>query len=307
MADKAIGELPAASGLYDDTLLVAENQGEAEKITGRQIARAVASQIIGEGGGGVITIKGEKGDPGDDGATFTPNVSDEGILSWTNDKGLPNPDPVNIKGPPGEGGGGEGNPDAVTTDGGGEIIMPSDFGAGPYEIEFTEEEDGGGSGETGGGVSSFNGRTGAVFPEYGDYTASMVNAVSTKLINTRKWTGTLADGVQKNISFKNAFNNGFTYSPILCFYLTVSPNSSSGILNIYHGGTTTIDFSVSGNIYYDYYMYVIKRAVTFSYVRINSAYNESEMWGGELGLELTGTTGTYEINALFLNVGEQDF
>lgn len=57
--------------------------------------------------------KGDKGDPGEQGpagetgpsgATFTPHVSEAGEISWTNDKGLPNPDPVNIKGPPGEGG-----------------------------------------------------------------------------------------------------------------------------------------------------------------------------------------------------------
>lgn len=36
------------------------------------------------------------------GATFTPDVSEDGILSWTNDKDLPNPDPVNIKGPKGD-------------------------------------------------------------------------------------------------------------------------------------------------------------------------------------------------------------
>lgn len=33
-----------------------------------------------------------------DGTTFTPNVDSEGNLSWTNNGGLPNPDPVNIKG-----------------------------------------------------------------------------------------------------------------------------------------------------------------------------------------------------------------
>ena len=32
------------------------------------------------------------------GITFTPSVSPEGIISWTNDGGLPNPSPVNIKG-----------------------------------------------------------------------------------------------------------------------------------------------------------------------------------------------------------------
>lgn len=35
------------------------------------------------------------------GATYTPAVSEEGVISWTNDQELPNPDPVNIKGPQG--------------------------------------------------------------------------------------------------------------------------------------------------------------------------------------------------------------
>lgn len=35
---------------------------------------------------------------GENGATFIPNVSTDGIISWTNDKGLANPSPVNIKG-----------------------------------------------------------------------------------------------------------------------------------------------------------------------------------------------------------------
>ena len=30
------------------------------------------------------------------GATFTPHVSDDGVLSWSNDKGLPNPKPVDL-------------------------------------------------------------------------------------------------------------------------------------------------------------------------------------------------------------------
>lgn len=38
-----------------------------------------------------------------DGTTFTPNVDSEGNLSWTNNGGLPNPDPVNIKGQDGAG------------------------------------------------------------------------------------------------------------------------------------------------------------------------------------------------------------
>ena len=40
--------------------------------------------------------------PGLDGATYTPFVDEYGNLSWTNDAGLPNPEPVNILGPKGE-------------------------------------------------------------------------------------------------------------------------------------------------------------------------------------------------------------
>ena len=46
------------------------------------------------GGGG--------GGSGEDGATFTPSVSASGTLSWTNNKGLTNPEPVNITGQQGE-------------------------------------------------------------------------------------------------------------------------------------------------------------------------------------------------------------
>ncbi len=51
----------------------------------------------GTGGGG-------SGESGEDGATFIPYVDADGNLSWTNNKGLPNPDTVNIKGADGEDG-----------------------------------------------------------------------------------------------------------------------------------------------------------------------------------------------------------
>lgn len=41
---------------------------------------------------------------GADGTTFIPSVSDAGVISWTNDGGKPNPDPVNIMGPKGDDG-----------------------------------------------------------------------------------------------------------------------------------------------------------------------------------------------------------
>lgn len=53
-------------------------------------------------------LKGKDGDgsggggTGVDGVTFTPFVSEDGVISWTNDGGLDNPTPVNIKGEKGE-------------------------------------------------------------------------------------------------------------------------------------------------------------------------------------------------------------
>ena len=38
------------------------------------------------------------------GTTFTPDVSEDGVISWTNSGELPNPAPVNIKGPKGDAG-----------------------------------------------------------------------------------------------------------------------------------------------------------------------------------------------------------
>ena len=48
---------------------------------------------------GNITIEGGTGQ---DGTTFTPSVSADGTLSWTNDGGKDNPTPVNIKGAKGD-------------------------------------------------------------------------------------------------------------------------------------------------------------------------------------------------------------
>ena len=53
---------------------------------------------------GLDGIDGQDGEDGDTGATFTPSIDNNGNISWTNDKGLPNPVTVNIKGPQGEAG-----------------------------------------------------------------------------------------------------------------------------------------------------------------------------------------------------------
>ena len=72
-----------------------------------------------KGDNGTNGIDGQPGQDGENGATFTPTVDSSGNLSWSNDKSLPNPDTVNIKGPQGEkGADGEGLPAVTTTDNG---------------------------------------------------------------------------------------------------------------------------------------------------------------------------------------------
>ena len=71
---------------------------------------------------------------GENGATFTPSVSADGVLSWTNDKGLANPTSVNIKGDTGASGsaGKDGTSVTITkvtestADGGSNVVTFSD-------------------------------------------------------------------------------------------------------------------------------------------------------------------------------------
>ena len=51
-----------------------------------------------DGGQHGFEVKLEGGGGGANGATFYPSVSPDGVLSWTNDRGLENPAPVNVKG-----------------------------------------------------------------------------------------------------------------------------------------------------------------------------------------------------------------
>lgn len=55
-----------------------------------------------DGAPGAAGAAGSPGAKGDDGTTFTPSVSDDGVISWTNDGGKDNPSPVSIRGPKGE-------------------------------------------------------------------------------------------------------------------------------------------------------------------------------------------------------------
>ena len=50
---------------------------------------------------GDIGLKGDTGEIGPRGYTFTPIISENGDITWTNDGSLPNPVKVNIMGPQG--------------------------------------------------------------------------------------------------------------------------------------------------------------------------------------------------------------
>lgn len=80
-------------------MLLAFQNGNAKVTRGRQdVGNAEDS-----GWSDFILIpSGKDGDDGDSGATFTPSISNEGLLSWTNNGGLENPSPVNIMGKKGE-------------------------------------------------------------------------------------------------------------------------------------------------------------------------------------------------------------
>lgn len=83
---------------------------------------------------------GTAGADGEDGATFTPSVSSDGTLSWSNDKGLANPASVNIKGEAGAAGAKGDKGDPFTYD---------DFTAAQLAALKGEKGDKGDKGETG--------------------------------------------------------------------------------------------------------------------------------------------------------------
>ena len=90
--------------------IIAWTAAQAEELEVKRIQSAAGKIIIysADAPGADLTIPtvalispigtGSSGTPGANGVTFTPHLSTDGVLSWTNDGGLANPDPVNIKG-----------------------------------------------------------------------------------------------------------------------------------------------------------------------------------------------------------------
>ena len=102
--DEKIANAQLSGGEVDLSGYVTKELGNASQITfadGQTFqAKLDAGTLKGENG--TNGTNGKDGVDGENGATFTPNVSATGDLSWTNDKGLNNPTTVNIKGEKGD-------------------------------------------------------------------------------------------------------------------------------------------------------------------------------------------------------------
>ena len=86
--DELLAQVAAMEALNDDV-----SAAEAGRVAAEQEREAAFAQFKADIASGEYN-----------GATFTPGMSAAGVLSWTNDKGLPNPESVNIKGADGEDG-----------------------------------------------------------------------------------------------------------------------------------------------------------------------------------------------------------
>ena len=100
MATTTISDLTLASSVADTDVLLVENSTDTKKTT-KKILLSGCSKEGHTHSFNDLTDKPSALD-GEDGATFTPSVDDEGNLSWSNNKGLTNPTTVNIKGEQGE-------------------------------------------------------------------------------------------------------------------------------------------------------------------------------------------------------------
>ena len=85
---------PGTDGVSPEVTIAAITGGHAVTITD-------ADHPVGQT---FDVMDGEDGQDGADGTTFTPSVSAQGVISWTNDGGKTNPPSVDIKGPQGPAG-----------------------------------------------------------------------------------------------------------------------------------------------------------------------------------------------------------
>lgn len=191
MADKTIGELPGVTSLDSDSLFVAQQQGVASKVTGAQLTRfanvetaaqVAAAQAAAEGAAASETAAETAKNGAETAQTAIENMTVE----------------------------------AETLAAGAQATVQKIVTSGqPIKLLFGLP-----TGPTGpaGGVNSFNGRTGAVMPAAGDYTAAMVGAA-------RAWDSTqlLGNAPMKSLS-----------SPGWYRICTAIDGSGAGLFHISH-------------------------------------------------------------------------
>lgn len=90
-----------------------------------------------QGTPGADGAPGQDGAPGVNGVTFTPSVSEDGTISWTNDGNLQNPDSVNIMGP--QGAQGNAGPGIAAGGTAGQFLVKS--GSADYQTEWKTLDD----------------------------------------------------------------------------------------------------------------------------------------------------------------------
>ena len=246
---------------------------------------------------GATGEQGPAGTPGENGGYYTPAVDADGNLTWTGSKSdMPAPAGANIRGPQGPQGepGAEGAQGPAGADGAPGARGPQGEAGAPATINgvnaLTLEATGGLTGQQSGttytiglpsggtdgqiltktadgvawedapeaGVTSFKGRTGAVTPQEGDYTADMVGA------RPSTWTPTASDvgaipnpsgGTTGQILEKTetgtqwADNPGMTQAAADARYLQLSGGTMTGALTL--NGNPSADNQAANKAYVD--------------------------------------------------------
>lgn len=181
----------AENGVTSDQIAVAVERYLTENPVQPGATREQAEQIA-QNTQDIADLKesgGAAGSNGEDGATFTPSVDNNGNLSWTNDKGLANPPSVNIKGATGASGATGAAGDSITNvmiDGTGHLIVTLSSGK-TIDAGLVSSGSGsssGGSGADGVGIRSIE-KTGTI---------GLVDTYTVTLTNGGTYSFTVTNG-----------------------------------------------------------------------------------------------------------------